>query len=283
MIWRFAKADPATIRIADRLAPEMRQAFLRAVKKLRDKIDLSRLRELLDRGDQGDLGAFWDAFEQEVTPELRPAIREVFLQAAQRTGAPLDLRFDITNPRAVEAINTQAATLIRDITMTSRDAIRAVLREGFQRGVPVPEMARRIRSSIGLSERYARAVDRYRQGQLDAGVAPGKVAERSDRYANRLLRLRATTIARTETIAASAAGQHAAWQEAKAQGLLSGGKRRWIVTPDESLCPNICEPMDGQERGLEEAFTTGQGDSVMHPPAHPACRCAVGLFFPEAA
>jgi len=275
----LAKVEPeyrAIHRIADRLAPEMRQAFLRAVKLLRERLDVTRLRELLNRGDQGELGAFWQAFEQEVGPELRAPIREAVMQTGERTGRQFGLRFDMTNPRAITAIDNLAATLIHDITLESREAIRAVLRAGFNEGVTVPDMARRIRGSVGLNARSALAVENFRAAQLDQGIDPEVVDERADRYAQRLLRQRATNIARTETMAASNLGQQAVWQEAQHEGLIGAATRIWITTPDDRLC-EICEPMDGQVRGLNEPFITGEGFSVDLPPAHPQCRCAVGL------
>lgn len=270
-------------RIADSLAPQMRRAFLRAVEQLRAKIDPARLEELLNRGDQGDLGAFWRAFEQEVGPVLRPPITEGVREVGRRTGESMGMAFDVTNPRAVEAIDRQAATLVREITDESRAAIRRVLREGFIEGIPVPEMARRIRGSIGLTERQAAAVENFRAAQLEQGLTPTAVNRRVDRMATRMLSQRATNIARTETIRAASAGQQAAWQEARANGMIPPGQGRvWIVTPDDRLCDDVCAPMEDQVRGIDEPFTTGEGFQVMFPPAHPQCRCAVGLSFPDA-
>ena len=69
--------------------------------------------------------------------------------------------------------------------------------------------------------------------------------------------------------------------EAKDAGYLNPNKvnRQWLVTDDDRLDVNICEPMDGQEVGLEESFRTGDGRSVMHPTAHPDCRCSMRLRF----
>lgn len=270
-------------RIADRLAPEMRDAFLEAVKELRAKIDPTRLQELLLRGDQGDLGAFWRAFEAEVSPVLRGPISEALLQAGQRTGQRFGMSFDLTNPKAINAIDLHATSLIQGITQESRAAIVAVLRQGLLVGLPVEEMARRIRGSIGLTARYATAVETYRAAQLAQGVDPDIADQRAARYAQRLLRDRAENIARTETLAAANSGQQSAWEEAQRQGYLGDSARVWIVTPDDRLCEDICAPMDGQVRGMNEPFITGDGQAVMTPPAHPQCRCAVGLAIPETA
>src|SRR5262245_55093509 len=198
----------------------MRAAFLTAVKELRSRLNPDRLEELLQRGDQGNLGAFWQAFEAEVGPALREPIREGVMQAGQRTAAPLGMAFDLTNPKALDAIERHGAQLVREITTESRGAIRAILRQGFSEGVTVDEMARRIRSSIGLTSRQAQAVENFRAAQLDAGVDEELVQQRADAYARRLLSQRATNIARTETIAAASRGQQAAWESAQAEGEL---------------------------------------------------------------
>jgi hypothetical protein len=74
-------------------------------------------------------------------------------------------------------------------------------------------------------------------------------------------------------------GQRALWGQAKEQGLLPDTVlRRWIASGDAATCP-ICEDLDGSEVGMDEEFD----DGILEPPAHPSCRCAVGLSFPKAA
>jgi hypothetical protein len=71
-------------------------------------------------------------------------------------------------------------------------------------------------------------------------------------------------------------GQLDAWDQAQEAGLLTGDeKKEWITTPDDRICP-ICDDMDGEQVGLDEEFDV-DGDSLDGPPAHPNCRCTVGL------
>jgi hypothetical protein len=157
------------------------------------------------------------------------------------------------------------------------------MHQGFTQGIDVPTMARRIRQSVGLTDRYAVAVENFRQGQTRAGVAPGVVERRVEAYTQRLIRARATSIARTETIAAANAGQQAVWADARQAGLVSPDARQvWIITPDDRLC-EICEAIPDQNPDgvpIGQPFQTDEG-LVSGPPAHPGCRCAVGLEFPE--
>lgn len=280
----IAKADVSyrTLhRIADRLTPEMRRAFLRAIQDVKDALDVKALEELLAQNPTSlDRSAVWRALEDELASSMRPSIRDAVLRTGNAS-AVAGMRFDLTNPHAVRAIEHQGAQLVTQVTEESRAAIRNLVSQSFSDGVPVPELARRIRQHIGLTERYSQAVETYRAEQIDRyGETRGNA--RADKYAATLLRSRAENIARTEVISAASAGQQASWLEAQTQGLLPAGQQRtWTTTPDERLCPNICEPMDGQVRGMAEPFITGEGDAVMYPPAHPSCRCAVVLATEE--
>lgn len=73
---------------------------------------------------------------------------------------------------------------------------------------------------------------------------------------------RAELIARTETAHAYSRGSLAAYQDS---GVVAGVE--WLTTdPCEQ-----CAPLDGRIVPLGEAFA----DGILHPPAHPACRCAL--------
>jgi len=285
---------PALLRVADLLAPKFRKAFLDAVKELDGQL---ATRDILDALARGDVRALERAGAWRVFADaLEPALREAVLEAVARGGdqaanllprsVQVQLTFDRTNPKAIEAVDTVVANALQDITNASKDAVVAVIRDGFTDGDTPQQMARSIRDAIGLTERFALAVEHYRDGLIDNGVAVGRANDLAETYSDRLLRLRATQIARTESIRAASAGQHGAWLDAASQGLLdrSGARRHWIVTPDDRLCP-ICEAIpdlnpDGV--GLDEPFQTDVGP-VMYPPAHPLCRCAVTLHIQKEA
>lgn len=80
------------------------------------------------------------------------------------------------------------------------------------------------------------------------------------------------------TIRAQNAGQQAVWRDYQRQGLLPKVARKvWIVTPDDRLDTVICRPMDGKEAFVEDDFDTPAGQ-MPYPPAHPRCRCAMGII-----
>lgn len=280
----------ALLAIADALAPRFRKAFLEAVAELNDQLSTADIIEALGRGDIKALerAGGWQVFGA----KLEPALREAVLTAVTRAGdtaagrLPASVRaqltFDRTNPKALEAVDTVVRDAVADITNASKDAVELVIRQGFREGWTPQVMAKRLRDAIGLTERFAQAVENYRAGQLAQDVPQGRADELAAQYADRLLRLRATTIARTESIRAMNAGQQGAWLDAASQGLLdrSGTKRFWVVTPDDRLCP-LCEAvpdMNPDGVGLDEPFQTESG-AVMFPPLHVLCRCVATLHF----
>jgi len=80
------------------------------------------------------------------------------------------------------------------------------------------------------------------------------------------------------TIRAANAGQVESWLQAQEQGLTGTMRERWLVASDERLCPN-CQSIPGMNPdgvAIGEMFATPYGP-IMHPPAHPMCRCSLGI------
>lgn len=202
--------------------------------------------------------------------------------------------FKKSNPRARQWAAQRSSRLVTDVTKTTREAIRKVIARSFEKQFTVGESARLIRNVVGLTERDAQAVLRLREtlaespGQLvRAGNTRIRVPEdpsqdflesKTEAYADRLLRARSETIARTETMAASNEGQRELWLQAQDEGLLPRNiVRKWIITDDDRLDEAICAEMEGETAELDEPFVLPDGTEVMGPPAHPNCRCTQGL------
>jgi SPP1 gp7 family putative phage head morphogenesis protein len=79
---------------------------------------------------------------------------------------------------------------------------------------------------------------------------------------------RASVIAATETTRAYASGEMAAYQ---AEGYTQW---TWVAHRDELACP-ICGKLAGQTVRIGQAFGEYNGESILQPPVHPNCRCAV--------
>lgn len=191
----------------------------------------------------------------------------------------VEMAFDSANPEAVKYARTRSAELITDITQSGRASVRRVMTKALQGELSPREAAKLIRSVIGLTDGQADAVLKLRADLLKKGKSAVQVERETTRYAARLLRQRAETIARTETIASANEGQRQLWMQARERGLLTDRDMRvWITTEDERVCP-VCGHLDGQTATLDGKFPGG----FMNPPAHPNCRCAVGLKMKRAA
>ena len=275
---------PAARRIADQLEPAARRAFLAAMRDVQASVDLDAIAEALRVNNVAEIGRLIDSMGETLQPLAR-ILAQGFRVTGETTGAEVaqqtgqSFAFDAVNPRSVNWARQNSARLVLDVTNEGREAIRRVLGEAFSEGIDVRRTARRIRESIGLTSRLEQAVIHYRRDLR----ADGRTAEAIDRlgarYSTKLLNYRSKVIARTEIISASAHGQHEAWKQAIHEGVLGPQTQRiWLVAYDDRVC-ETCLPMEDQTVGMDEQFITGDGESVLMPPAHPACRCTTGLNF----
>lgn len=153
----------------------------------------------------------------------------------------IDFGFDRTNPNVIDWINEHTAETLDDLGKATRDRIREIIERAFNQQEDLKSYAADLLDAIGDQAR-------------------------------------ADVIARTESMLAANEGQAEAWDQAVDAGILTGNeKKTWIVTPDDRLCP-ICEAIDGQTVEMSDNFESPEtGEQFDVPPAHPNCRCTVGL------
>ena len=273
---------PALTRLAARLEPRLRREFLRAVEAVRGEVDLEALAQAVESGQVPEIELRARLAElQGRLVTIPPVLQQGFLLGAQAGAEDLarsgvSLRFDLVNPRAVEWVRARAAELVVEVTEETRQAVRSLVEQAFTEGRDARRTAREIRDVIGLTDRQAQAVQRFRERLAEEGVEDLTASLRAVRYAQAQLRLRSQTIARTEIMTASHAGQDALWTEARTRGLIDPARTRriWIATEDDRLEP-LCEALDGQEAEMQGPFS----DGTMRPPRHVNCRCSLGLRF----
>jgi SPP1 gp7 family putative phage head morphogenesis protein len=266
---------------ADAAEPAVRARVLQALEKLRRSITADRLERVLKTRDAvalHQLAALLPTYLRPALTALRHVVQAGLKTGLQQAGGRLTLRFDLVSPHAIQAARDHAAKLVVEVTNETRRAIRDVVARSYVEGIPPRDAARLIRPLVGLTRRQALAVMRRYEEDVKRGVGRAAALARSQRYGERLLRRRALTIARTETIAAASRGQLTAWQQARARGKLSPTARKlWLVTPDDRLCPR-CRAMEGRTAAIDAPFV-GPFGQALAPPLHPNCRCAVALTF----
>jgi len=308
--------------IADKADPKVRQAFLDAIDKAKAGVDDKALADAIATGDVNQVIRVL-GIDQTMAPSLSVALgaplEAAFIEAGRQTVARsiptagrLSMRFDIANPKATEFLRSYDLGLIREISNDTRLGIRRIVADAMAYGGHPYEQARQIRSLIGLTDRQAAAVSNFRNlletGDREAMTRAlrdrrfdptldrtlGADAEREltqeeidrqvERYGERMLTMRAETIARTETIRAANAAQNAAWSQAADKGLLDRNtlRRQWLVVPDDRLCIYCAEVPDMNPDGvpLGGYFETPLGPA-MYPPLHPQCFLGDTLVTPR--
>ena len=272
---RVAKTDASDFadlhRTADRLAPKITELWNSLGARFSAAESLASLEAAASGASTASINETLVSIFEGLGGEIEGVLAEGALAAGNVTADSMgiSLSFDLLNPRAAIFARTRAAALIVEVTLEQQELVRQAVFRGIVEGRNPRDVARGIRSVVGLHERYATAVDKFRGRLLAEGNA--RAHQLADRYAERLLKSRAETIARTEMIRASNVGQREAWRTAQAEGLIDaeGAEREWIAAAD---VPNdICAQLDGTTVGFEEEFDIGD------PPAHPRCRCAIGL------
>lgn len=284
--WMKAARTHALIALADKMEPRMRNSFLRAVDEMKGNIDMGMLAQAIGNNDR--LLAYTSVFEKKWPSVLASTAKVPVLTYGLAGGIAskglgrigIQTSFNLKSPEAINWARTNSSSLITNISSETRKGVQSVIGSAFDLGIPPKDAAKVIRDMVGLTEKQSIAASRYRDKISNQDRPADQVERMAARYESKLLRYRGETIARTEIIASAHQGQKEAWQQAVDEGLLDSSEtnREWITTDDDRLCP-ICEPMNGQIVGLDEAFLDGDGEDVEEPPVHPNCRCTVGISF----
>lgn len=287
--------DTPIDRVAQSMQPAMRKRFLEAISTLKGKVDQAALEAALTSNSRASVQAILDLKE---LPELLGSTLGILGGTAVAGGEVeakllgnvigVDLKFDAKNPKVLEWIEGYGFDLIQGLSAEARAGVAVIIEDAFVRGGHPREQARYIMDVVGLTERQTRAVAKFRtELELDENADPERVANRVNKYSESLLRDRALTIARTETIRAANQGQELLWEQAVRDGHLGkeGTTKEWLTTPDDRLDLKICEPIPhmeaNQEVPISGLFTSGNGEQLVGPPAHPKCRCSKSLRFTE--
>jgi hypothetical protein len=266
--------------IADSANPRIVKAFLDAVFSVKNGFNRRRYVSILERYDfERALNELnWEYIANtEMLPEVAATLRDVLESAAQFLPLPVnaDIAWDILDPRAVAWVREESGTLITNITQQTRQAVRETIQRGFEKGQSVQQMAETIRDTVGMNTRQAGAYARYKEDLMARGLPESRVKTLADAYERKLIKQRATLIARTESIKAANEGWRQGIDKAAEDNLLDPNvwEIAWIVTQDDRKCEK-CQSMRGKRRPINGVYAEGEYKGTKGPPAHPGCRCA---------
>ncbi len=305
-------------RIAKRFGTDFALAWTRVLVQFKTRIDESQLISAIASGNRQMVESI--VYPHALQLQLQRALKDPLLRSMQAAGQAsakflkakgISIDFNTVHPNVVLYAQTKAAELVTSITPEIQETIRLITAYGASGRATVTEQARMIREVVGLPRNWVMAPIRFGD-ELRAAARTGDIGTLSRRlsavdmtrvrsaiengtadqafinemegiYAERLINLRATTIARTESLAAANRGAQESWTQAISAGDLPGDvKQFWIVTPDDRLCP-ICSQIPGMNPdgvGIGELFDTPEGPVDAPPAPHPNCRCALGLVLP---
>jgi len=186
-------------------------------------------------------------------------------------------RFDAKNEMAQAYAGRQAARYVTRVSAETKAGLQGIIGKSIREGITARNTAKLIKSSVGLNGPQGAAVNTYYNKMIARGTDPGRAWKLADKYSDKLLKARAKTIARTETMGALNGGALEQARQRRDAGLYLNPMKKWKITADEVTC-TVCRPLEGQVRPLEGTFSTG----VSAPPAHPNCRCTLSFFEAEA-
>ena len=259
-------------KLAGKHEPSVTRAILAALRGLRSKVDRAQLKHIITSHAPAVVAQIL-VRDLEIARHLSIALQpllDVLVRAGQAQGkrgvevSPSQVRkedltfgFDLVNPKTVQAAANYRNQLIREITISTSQAIQTVIAEGLRQGAGPPDTARQLRGlltaddyaertvddvimTLGLTDRQARAVTNYKRlleqkntealarelhdrrfDRLVTGPntpSPEQVDKAVERYADRYLAYRAVTISRTETLRAANIGQDLSIRRASEDG-----------------------------------------------------------------
>jgi hypothetical protein len=152
-------------RRAATLQPELARRLFQAYEAIRQALTEAELVDAIERGYVEQLLAN-DVLDPALSP-LRSTLQDAVVDAARRSALdlPRGVRspsFDVLNPRVIEAARDLSSRVVSDMRTDVRDMVRVVVTQGIADGQNPRETARFVKRYVGLSARYARAVETFR-------------------------------------------------------------------------------------------------------------------------
>ena len=181
--------------------------------------------------------------------------------------------------------DTMGAAFVTNSTDEQIAAIRfAVARAAQLQDMGVDDLARVIRSMVGLNLPQTRANLNYYVSLRKKGIGKKRAEELALKYSHRQHRYRAHMIARTELAFAYNKGQHLGVAQAIDRGYMGQTIKLWTDAGDDRVC-DTCRELHNRTRRQAVQFNQGfnfktklkinNPDIDQTPPAHPHCRCVV--------
>ena len=325
----MAEQSDDLLRVASEYVGPIREAWLNTIRNFLSSVSDNQILSALQKMGYytksfDGVDDLMDVLGGYIAEDVVPRMTDAWMATGRKTSSVLpkgaitgSFSFDTARVSALSAAEGYRAKFVTEATRTQRQTISQIINRGFVEGRSRAAVAREIRASIGLTSTQEKWVSNYRNqlSTLDpAALERALRDQRSDkllrrlmesgdtlsaeqidsmveRYRQRLIKFRAETIARTESLRAMRMGEWDALMAAQDAGVLSPFlKRFWVTTADERLRRfHLPIPsMNSDGRAVDEPFQTPLG-LMMYPldPSRTAanvvnCRCRVIYRMPTA-
>ena len=288
-------------------------AYLLAVKNIKSTVDVAELEAIITQG--LPLETMTALQQGELLSELT-AVKNSIIDTYTTTGNALAKKLDIAgvyfnqvNPELVKIVDTWTNELITNETQAIIESISKAVKDGSIAGINPRVTATNIVNNIGLTTPQQTALANYEKNLRDGSrqalnralrdkrydssvlnsiknkvdLTDEKIEKMVERYRQRMLKYRAETIARTESLRmVNMANQHL-YENAIAEGRIGRNdyKKFWLPKADgRTRHAHLSLPsMNKDGRQINEPFKSIYGNIMYpHDPSAPAkntvnCRC----------
>ncbi|HXD23574.1 MAG TPA: phage minor head protein [Gemmatimonadaceae bacterium] len=286
-----ARALATLERLARNLAPAMRAAYERALRKLAQSGDIDAAAEALASGDvTGAIEALLPAdataqFAHDLTVAVAQVASDVGPQTAKEIASivRVDFSFIPGSPSAAQALRALILSRITPVAAAIKDGLIEVLANGLRLGVNPRVTARLARQFIGLTDYDARLLASFsaqirtdpraaltralRDARFDrtlakaidgAHISEAQRAAMESAYLRQLQSWRAETWSRTTTLMAIRDTQTAAWNQMADDLKIDKSRlvKTWVATMDDRTRPGHVA-LHGTTIPIDDFFPNG--------------------------
>lgn len=301
----FQTADDAAVTLADKREGAIRSSVRRGLATLGEAIDAPQVGILIRANDiAGVAGVLTGPRVTDALLEAYKPIADAYVEAAEKEAAARFGALVVYDPlQAAAALSGARQTFMGNILGPTADVVAEQLLNAVRSGADPEETAQALKAVIGLTPRQAAAVSNFRRlleegdrqalnralrdrrfdstvrawADGTAKIDPAKVDAMVERYADKMLSNRASTIASNEAMQATTGGIRDAYVQAVKSGRLGHleVRRHWQLVFDERLCA-VCGSiplLNPGGVGVLEPYLSLEGP-VIAPRAHVNCRCS---------
>lgn len=288
----------------------VQRKFIDLIKHLVGKFTPAELADMINRNDFRDLEEEINNGSLALSLEM---IAIAYVASGVDTASFLSSKLDVSavydnlDRQTVTAMQRYSNNFTTGFYFEQVDGVRQTISDGRLARLPDAAIAERVQVNMGLSESQRLTVERFRNA-LESGssvalqrelrdkrfdptirrliggevVPQEKIDQMVKRYAENLIRYRAKTVARTETLTLVNEGIEDMYRQAASSGILDLNK---IVKVWHNRGGNVRHShstMNGQERIGQEPFISGNGNTLRYPGDRQApiedvanCKCMV--------